>query len=221
VEMLIRRGQVQVAGSMCREPGFKVPSNEIASVRLDGEPLDRPFGVTVILNKPVGYSCSHDERESPLVDELLPAAWADRSPRPEWAGRLDRDTSGLLLISDDHQLLHRLTSPKRHVDKRYRAKLAAPLVDFESAVVHFASGELVLNGEDRPCRAAELIATGDPLVVDIVLREGRYHQVRRMIAAVGGHVETLTRTAFGPWSFDLLPELARGTWVDVDASGFS
>jgi 16S rRNA pseudouridine516 synthase len=220
VDMLIRRGQVSVAEVMQRDPGFKVGPHQFEAVTLDGHQLDRPHGVTVVLNKPVGYSCSHDEREAPLVDELLPDAWAGRTPRPEWAGRLDRDTSGLLLISDDHQLVHRLTSPKHHVDKVYEVKLAAALPDPAAAVTAFASGALMLENDDRPCRPADLtLDDSDPLRVTVVLREGRFHQVRRMILAVGGRVDTLDRIAFGPWSLEVIREtvgeLSPGSWVDV------
>ena len=216
VEMLIRRGQVTVDGQMQRDPSSRVPASLFATVQLDDEPLDRPHGVTVVLHKPVGYSCSHDDREAPLVDELLPPIWAGRTPRPEWAGRLDRETSGLLLISDDHQLVHRLTSPKHHVDKVYDVVIAAPLPDASEAVAAFASGTLMLESDDRPCRSAELHLTGDPLTVQVVLHEGRYHQVRRMIVAVGGHVQSLHRSAFGPWSWASVGELGPGEWVDVD-----
>ncbi len=216
VDVLIRRGQVSIEGVMQRDPTFKVPVALFDAVTLDGEPLDRPHGVTVVLNKPVGYSCSHDERETPLVDELLPQLWAGRTPRPEWAGRLDRDTSGLLLISDDHQLVHRLTSPKHHVDKVYEVTLAAALPNPDAAVAAFASGTLLLEADDRPCRAAELtVSADDPLRVSVVLREGRYHQVRRMILAVGGRVDTLHRSAFGPWSWESVGALAAGDWIDV------
>ncbi len=216
VDVLIRRGQVSVAEVMQRDPALKVAPDQFEVVTLDGKKLDRPHGVTIVLNKPVGYSCSHDERETPLVDELLPDSWAGRTPRPEWAGRLDRDTSGLLLISDDHQLVHRLTSPKHHVDKVYEVTLAAALPDPASAVAAFASGTLMLEADDRPCRPAELtLDDNDPLRVTVVLREGRFHQVRRMILAVGGRVDTLHRSAFGPWSWETVGELSPGSWVDV------
>jgi 16S rRNA pseudouridine516 synthase len=211
VDILIRRGHAVVDGTQIRDGAFKVHPDQFELVTFADQPLDHPFGVTVVLHKPVGYSCSHDSSEAPTVDELLPESWAMRTPRPEWAGRLDRETSGLLLITDDHQLIHRVTSPKHHVSKRYEVSLAAPLADLEFAVAQFASGELSLEGtsaaDAKPCLPAELISTSDPLRVDVVLREGRYHQVRRMITAVGGHVEALHRIQFGEW---LLGDLAPG-----------
>jgi 16S rRNA pseudouridine516 synthase len=119
VKSLLARGHCTIDGVIVREPATKV--TDPATVLFAGEPLDRPNGVFVVLNKPTGYTCSHETREAPLVDELLPASWAIRTPRPEWVGRLDRDTSGLLIITDDHQLLHRLTSPKHHIVKVYEA----------------------------------------------------------------------------------------------------
>jgi 16S rRNA pseudouridine516 synthase len=211
-DMIIRRGQVVVDGTLIRDGAFKVAPDLFDTVRVDGEPLDHPHGVMVILHKPVGYSCSHDLREAPTVDELLPDSWALRTPRPEWAGRLDRDTSGLLLISDDHQLIHRVTSPRHHVQKTYQVTLAAPLPDVEHAMAAFASGTLMLDADPKPCLAAALVLTADPLRVEVVLSEGRYHQVRRMIVAVGGHVESLHRTRFGAWS---LGDLAAGQWIDT------
>jgi 16S rRNA pseudouridine516 synthase len=213
-DMIIRRGQVVVDGTQIRDGAHKVAPELFDTVLVDGEPLDHPHGVLIILHKPVGYSCSHDAREAPTVDELLPESWALRTPRPEWAGRLDRDTSGLLLVSDDHQLIHRVTSPRHHVDKTYQVTLAAPLPDVARAIEAFASGELMLDADPKPCLAAALVPTPDPLRVDVVLHEGRYHQARRMIVAVGGHVEHLHRTQFGQWS---LADLDIGHWADVTA----
>ncbi len=211
VKVLLGRGHCTVDGVIVRDPATKI--DDPSSVLFCGEPLDRPLGVLVVLNKPVGYACSHETREAPLVDELLPPAWGIRTPRPEWVGRLDRDTSGLLVITDDHQLLHRLTSPKQHVVKTYEAVLAMSFSSPEIAIEQFASGSLVLEGESSPCRAAQLVIDPtDGRRASIELTEGRYHQVRRMIAACGGHVETLQRTQFGRFK---LADLAVGQYRDI------
>jgi 16S rRNA pseudouridine516 synthase len=223
VDILIRRGHAVVDGTQIRDPAYKVHPAQFGLVTFADEPLDHPFGVTILLHKPVGYSCSHDASEAPTVDELLPPSWAMRTPRPEWAGRLDRDTSGLLLISDDHQMIHRVTSPKHHVIKRYEVTLAEPFASadaLDAAVEAFASGALMLEGDPKPCLPAVLlrVASGDPLRVDVELREGRYHQVRRMIAAVGGHVTGLHRSSFGEWTLAALGavgSVAPGEWVDI------
>ncbi len=216
VRVLINRGRVRVGDDVVRDAGTNC---DPTLVTLDGEPLDHPSGVFVALHKPVGYSSSHDGREAPLVDELLPPEWAGRTPRPEWAGRLDRDTSGIIIISDDHQLLHRLTSPRHHVDKVYVATVDHLPAD--DAMERFAAG-LVLEGEEnRPCLPAVLAIValeGTGAQVSVTLREGRYHQVRRMLAAVGVHVEALHRVSFGPWRLDALG-LAEGDWCDVPLPG--
>jgi 16S rRNA pseudouridine516 synthase len=211
VDGFIRRGTVNIGARTVRDPATKVAPEQFGEVLVHGEPLDRPWGLSVVLHKPVGYACSHDRSEAPTVDELLPASWARRTPRPEWAGRLDRATSGLLLITDDHQLIHRLTSPKHHVKKLYEVTLAEPLAHAAAAIDHFAAG-VHLHGEERPCVSAELRTTSDPVRVDVVLSEGRYHQVRRMFAAVGGEVVALHRTRFGPWE---LGDLKSGELRDL------
>lgn len=191
VKMMIHRGWVHVAGHVERREATKV---DPAVVTIHREPLDHPGSLLIALNKPVGVSCSHDEREAPLVYGLLPQRWQHRNPRIEAVGRLDRETSGLLLLTDYHQLLHRLTSPKHFVEKHYVATLASePPTDLAAM---FASGELMLEREATPCLPAvvEFISSR---VVQVTLTEGRYHQVRRMFAAVGCHVEQLQRTQVG------------------------
>lgn len=178
-------------------------------VRIDGEPLDPPPGLLLMLNKPVGYTCSKKD-QGRIVDELLPPRFALRDPVVATVGRLDRDTSGLLLLTDDGVLLHRITSPKSHVPKVYEATLARPLHGDEVQV--FASGTLMLEAETSPLRPAELEIL-DPLRVRLTLHEGRYHQVRRMFAAVGNHVDTLHRASVGGLT---LGDLASGQWRALD-----
>ncbi|MEW5791902.1 MAG: pseudouridine synthase [Pseudomonadota bacterium] len=186
----LRQGRVEVQGVSARNPADKVLPD---TVRVDGEPLDHPDGLSVIFHKPVGYVCSHKELGRTIY-ELLPARWAVRKPPLSSVGRLDKDTSGLLLLTDDGQLLHRLTSPRQHIPKVYEAILAEPLRGDETA--RFAAGTLLLEGEERPCLPAELEVLG-PQHVRLTLHEGRYHQVRRMFAAVGNHVTALHRAAIG------------------------
>ena len=211
VTPIIKGGRVTAAGATVRDPNAKVHGH---TVRLDGVELDHPDGILVMLNKPIGVVCSHEPSEGPSSYDLLPPHWEYRNPRVESVGRLDKDTSGLLVFTDDHQLLHRLTSPKHHVVKRYEATLTLP---YDTSLgERLASGTLVLDGESTPCLPAsvELIDEEVPTVA-ISLTEGRYHQVRRMVAACGNHVETLRRTHFGSWSLD---DLAEGTWTDITLS---
>ena len=147
--------------------------------------------------------------------ELLPERWLCRSPQVQTVGRLDKETSGLLLITDDGAFLHALTSPKRHVAKVYEFTTEAPVP--EGAVEEFASGELMLRGEKTPCLPAQLELTGER-EGRLTLHEGRYHQVRRMLAAVGAPVERLCRVEIGALSLGALG-LAPGEWAAIDPTG--
>ncbi len=179
-------------------------------VRVDGEPLDPPPGLVLMLHKPVGYTCSTKDRGR-LVYDLLPPRFAARSPLLSTVGRLDRETSGLLLMTDDGTLLHRIVSPKSHLPKVYEATLASELRGDEAAL--FASGTLLLESEQTPLQPAQMLALG-PRRVRLALTEGRYHQVRRMFAAVGNHVEALHRAAVGGLMLNGLDE---GRWRPLDA----
>ena len=177
-----------------------------ARMEIDGEPLDPPHGVVILLHKPLGMTCSHKE-DGALVYDVLPDRWRRRDPAISTIGRLDKETSGLLLMTDDGDLLHRVISPKKHVAKVYRAQLARPLDGSEIAA--FASGELVLEGEDKPLAPAVLEGVS-PTEALLTVTEGRYHQVRRMFAAVGNHVETLHRERMG--GLVLPDDLGPGEW---------
>ncbi len=170
-------------------------------VRVDGEPLDPPPGLLLILHKPVDFTCSTKDRGR-VVYDLLPPRYRLRSPALSTVGRLDRDTSGLLLLTDDGQLLHRIIAPKSKLPKVYLATLAEDLRGDEAAV--FASGTLMLEGEQTPLLPAELEVLG-PRSARLTLHEGRYHQVRRMFAAVGNHVAALHRERVGGLALDDLP----------------
>jgi 16S rRNA pseudouridine516 synthase len=180
-----------------------------AQVHVDGEALDPPAGLCLMLNKPVGVTCSMKD-VGRLVYDLLPARFRLRNPALSTVGRLDRDTSGLLLLTDDGALLHRIISPKSGVAKVYEATLANDLRGNEAEA--FASGTLMLESEKTPLLPAEL----DVLAARrarITLHEGRYHQVRRMFAAVGNHVTHLHRSALGGLRLD---DLAEGDWRSLD-----
>src|SRR5690606_6817061 len=162
-------------------------------------------GMVLVLHKPVGFTCSTRDAGR-IVHDLLPPRLRARSPAISTVGRLDRDTSGLLLLTDDGQLLHRIISPRAHVAKVYEATLAHDLRGDEAAI--FASGALLLESEKTPLAPATLTALG-PRRARLVLHEGRYHQVRRMFAAVGNHVEALHRSAIGRLD---LGDLRPGEW---------
>ena len=191
VAVLLRDGVITHIDNLPLKSDTKVSHEEIL---YEGEPLDPPTGIVILMNKPLGLVCSHDEGEGRLVYDLLPPRWRVRDPKISTIGRLDKETSGLLLLTDDGALLHRLTSPKHKVPKVYEATLDRPLNGNEAEI--FASGTLMLNGEKTPCLPAKLTIIDDTHVT-LEITEGRYHQVRRMFAAVGNHVTTLHRSAFG------------------------
>jgi 16S rRNA pseudouridine516 synthase len=200
VSSLIREGLITHTLNLPLKSDTKVSHNEI---RFEGEPLDPPQGMVILMHKPVGYVCSHDDGEGKLVYDLLPSRWRLRDPKISTIGRLDKDTSGLLLLTDDGALLHRLTSPRHHVAKVYEATLDRPLSGNEAEI--FASGTLMLNGEKSPCLPAKLTII-DSTHVTLEITEGRYHQVRRMFAAVGNHVIALHRSSFGELTLGDLKE---------------
>ena len=179
-------------------------------MEIDGEPLDPPPGLVMMLNKPLGMTCSRKE-DGALVYDVLPERWRRRDPAISTIGRLDKQTTGLLLLTDDGDLLHRVISPKRHVAKVYRATLARPLDGTEGDV--FAAGGLVLEGEDKPLSPAVLEMLS-PTEARLTVTEGRYHMVRRMFAAVGNHVEGLHRERVG--GLALPDDLAPGDWRLLD-----
>ena len=187
-------------------------------VLVDGIPLDPAPGSVVLLHKPVGYVCSTTDASSPLIYQLLPSRFPFRSPVMAPVGRLDRDTSGLLLVTDDGQLNHRITSPRTHLPKVYEATLASDLRGDEGAL--FASGTLMLDGETEPLKPATLEVL-DARRARLTLTEGRYHQARRMFAAAGNHVTALHRAALGSLT---LGDLAPGEWrllTPVEVAGLS
>ena len=206
VGRMFREGRITDAAGEVLYADDRVPH---AGVRIDGEPLDPAPGLVLMLHKPVGYTCSTKD-PGRVVYELLPPRFRLRRPLLSTVGRLDRDTSGLLLMTDDGALLHRVISPKSEVPKTYEATLAEPLRGDEAGL--FASGTLVLESEATPLLPAELEDLGDRRA-RLTIREGRYHQVRRMFAAAGNHVEALHRSRVGALE---LGDLESGRWRLLD-----
>ncbi len=213
VAQWLKRGRVTRNGEVVKSVNEKAEPQEVL---VDGAPVEFPDGIYVALNKPLGCTCSHKE-EGELVYDLLPAQWLRRNPVVNTVGRLDKETSGLLLLTDDGAFEHAQTSPKRHVPKVYAFTTASPVP--QAAVAQFASGEFMLQGERTPCLPAELVITGE-CTGRLTLHEGRYHQVRRMLAAVGAPVESLERIEIGPLKLAEL-NLAPGEWVEIDPGIFS
>ncbi|WP_119679638.1 pseudouridine synthase [Indioceanicola profundi] len=208
VKAMLRDGRITGTDGAPLGPDDRV---EHADVRVDGEPLDPPQGLVLMLNKPAGYTASTTD-PGRVVYELLPGRFMRRSPIVAPVGRLDRDTTGLLLMTDDGQLLHRITSPKTHLPKVYEVTLDRPLDGHEAEI--FASGTLMLKSEKTPLLPAVLEPTGERNC-RLTITEGRYHQVRRMFAAVGNHVAALHRSAIGGVALGDLPE---GKWRYLSAA---
>jgi 16S rRNA pseudouridine516 synthase len=177
---------------------------------VDGQPWAYHASALVLLHKPTGFECSQKPKHHASVLSLLPPALRTRGVQP--VGRLDADTTGLLLLTDDGALIHRLTSPKHHVPKVYEVSCKHAL---EPAQVQRLLHGVVLDDDPAPVRAAaaELIA---PTHLRLTLTEGKYHQVKRMVAAVGNRVEALHRSAYGMLTLDGLPEPGRWRWIGAD-----
>lgn len=211
VAALIEGGRVTDADGAPLEADARVPH---AAIRLDGSPLDPPPGSLFMLHKPVGYTCSTRDAGR-LVYDLLPPRLRARSPIVSPVGRLDRDTSGLLLLTDDGGLLHRIISPRARIAKVYEAELAQDLRGDEGAL--FQSGGLMLESETTPLLPAGFEALG-PRHARLTLHEGRYHQVRRMFGAVGNRVVALHRSRVGGL---FLGDLPVGQWRVLEADGIA
>ncbi len=206
VQWLFREGRVTNADGEVLYADDAVP---LDAVRIDGEPLDPPPGLLLMLHKPLGVTCSTKDAGR-LVYDLLPPRYRLRDPLLSTVGRLDRETSGLLLLTDDGQLLHRIIAPKSRLPKVYLATLAQDLRGDETAL--FAAGTLMLDGEKTALLPAELDVL-DARRARLTLHEGRYHQVRRMFAAVGNHVDALHRERVGGLTLGDLPD---GQWRALD-----
>lgn len=199
----IRAGEVEVNGAVVDDPEAEVAPAGL-ELTLDGETWAYREKAYLVLHKPAGYECSHRPSHHPSVYALLPSALRERGV--QCVGRLDQDTTGLLLVTDDGAFVHRLTSPKKRVAKVYRADCAEPVTE---AMLEALRSGVQLNDEPAPIAALACEALG-PSTLRLVLSQGKYHQVRRMIAATGNRVEALHREAVGDFA---LPEtLAPGAW---------
>ena len=203
---LIRNGRITDAAGGDLDFDTTIAHKEL---RYDGKPLDPDASAVVMLNKPLGFTCSTKD-PGRIVYDILPMRFRFRKPPVSPIGRLDRDTTGLLLFTADGGFLHRVISPKSNVPKVYEATLARPLTGEEAAI--FGSGTMMLESETKPLLPAELVVTGEK-TARLTLHEGRYHQVRRMFAAVGNHVDALHRSAVGGLTLGDLPE---GQWRELE-----
>jgi 16S rRNA pseudouridine516 synthase len=195
IHALVRAGAVTLDGLSLPAADDRIALTADLPIRMqiDEEPLDPLPGLIVMLHKPLGVSCSRKENGR-LVYDLFPERWRDREPPLSTIGRLDKETSGLLLLTDDGDFLHRIISPRNHVSKRYFVTLATSLRGNEKET--FASGGLMLEGEEKPLLPV-MMEMLSPTTAYVTLMEGRYHQVRRMFAAMKNEVIALHRDRIG------------------------
>ncbi|MFG6449753.1 pseudouridine synthase [Roseateles sp. BYS180W] len=211
-QALLTKGGVAYQGQILRDADHVLPLAGLV-LHVNGEPWPYHAQALIMLHKPSGYECSRQPLHHPSVLSLLPEPLRQRGVQP--VGRLDEDTTGLLLLTDDGQLLHQLTSPRHHVPKVYHVQCKHPLA--ESALQQLCEGVLLQERDprlaERPARAdaAHLLDSG---LLSLTLTEGRYHQVKRMIAAVGNRVSGLHRAQVG--RLVLPPDLAPGQWCWVE-----
>ncbi len=190
-----RAGEITLSGKKITRPDQTITFDQIRAEDLlfNGETIDPPAPLTIMLNKPAGYVCSHKDAGA-LVYDLLPERWRRRKPVLSSVGRLDKDSTGQLLLTDDGNLLHRIIHPRTCSPKHYLVTVSDPLRGDEATL--FSSGDFVIRGDEKPLKPAAWHSKNDHSGV-MVLTEGRYHQIRRMFAAVGNHVVTLHRFQTG------------------------
>ncbi|TFW16758.1 16S rRNA pseudouridine(516) synthase [Massilia arenosa] len=207
---LIEDGEVSVNGEVIDDYKAAVGTDNLMLTVFGEEWLYREH-VYIALNKPADYECSRKPSHHPSILTLLPEQFTWREVQP--VGRLDHDTTGLLLLSDDGAFIHAQSSPKRHVPKVYQATTAEPVTD---ALIQHLLGGVQLHDEPAPIAAIHCVQRGEHLL-EIVLEQGKYHQVKRMLAAAGNHCAALNRSAIGGLELASLG-LAEGEWVHLTAA---
>ncbi len=208
---MIAAGRVQVSGAVVRDPGLNV---EISAVQLDGAPIDADAELYLMLNKPAGVITATEDKRLPTVVSLLPEKYARRRIGP--VGRLDRDVTGLVLLTTDGQLAHRLISPRWKAEKLYRATCEGRLDAADAA--RFAEGLALSDFTALPAKL-DILSAGETSMADVTLSEGKFHQVKRMFAAVGHPLLSLSRLRIGCVTLD--PALAPGEFRPLTAKEIS
>jgi 16S rRNA pseudouridine516 synthase len=205
---IVAEGRVRIAGVVRDDPHAELTVTPGLEFEVDDHLWPYREKAYIALNKPAGYECSRDPQHHLSVFHLLPPQFVARGVQP--VGRLDQDTTGLLLLSDDGAFVHAFTSPKRKVPKVYLATVRHPLDDAQLA--RLCEGVL-LHGEPKPS-AALAARQRDERLLELTVLEGKYHQVKRMVAAAGNRVEKLHREQVGGY---VLPDtLAEGEWRWLD-----
>lgn len=192
VKNMVRRGEVSVNGVVVKDSAVKVSYED--DIKIKGESLLQTEFTYIMLNKPKGVvSASEDKRDKTVVD-ILPDELKRKNLFP--AGRLDKDTTGFSLITDDGDFAHRILSPSRHVDKTYIAEVSEK-INFEKAQQAFADGVVLADGTVLLSAKLELLENGEKQIFKVIIKEGKYHQIKRMFASLGTSVVELKRIAIG------------------------
>lgn len=212
---LIRGGHVTVDGAVCRDAGRRLEPGAV-TVAVDGKPLGYAEHIYLMLNKPAGILCVSRDPKAPTVIDLLPEEYRRRGLFP--AGRLDKDTHGLTLITDDGALAHELLSPRHHVGKVYRARLDRPLT--EEAAAAFRAGPVLADGTRCLPAQVRVVEPGEQPLTEVRIFEGKFHQIKRMFLAVGCTVIWLKRISMGGLQLDEnLPEGACRPLTEAEKMG--
>ena len=206
VQKLVKKGGVKVNDAPIKDPGMQVDENT-ARLTVLGQPVDGRLTRHVMLHKPAGLLTAARDKKQPTVMDLLPEVYASIGCMP--VGRLDKDTTGLLFLTTDGELNHRLLSPGRHVDKTYLAEVDGTLN--ESHIAAFAEGLHLSDFDAQPAKL-EILA---PHLGRVTVHEGKFHQIKRMFTAVGREVTKLHRETFGSLVLD--PNLPEGEWRELTA----
>ena len=210
VKEWIRGGEAAVNGRIIRDPALSFDT-EKDTPALRGKTLDGRVVRHVLMYKPAGVLTAARDPNQPTVMDLLPGVYRSIGCMP--VGRLDKDTTGLLLFTTDGEMNHRLLSPGRHVDKRYRAEVEGQLTPEDTE--RFAAGLPLGDFTALPAELRIIRAGAERSEAEVTVREGKFHQVKRMFSAVGHEVLTLHRCSFGPLELD--PDLRPGEWRELTA----
>ena len=214
---LVQQGWVTVAGQLITDAAAPIEAQDGLAFTVQGQDWRYYEYAAIVLNKPAGHECSQKPSAWPSVYSLLPMPLRMRPSKGKQmgvqaVGRLDQDTTGLLILTDDGQLLHRMAAPKHHVPKVYQVQCKHPVTQ---AQIDKLLASVVLDDDPKPVRASACVLTGE-CSLDLTLEQGKYHQVKRMLAAVGNRVENLHRSQMG--QLHLPPDLQPGQWRWLDAA---
>ena len=197
IKAMIRRGEISLNGVVVKDSGTKASFDD--EITVNGRLLNQTKHIYIMLNKPKGVVSASDDKRDKTVVDILPQELKRKNLFP--AGRLDKDTVGFCLITDDGEFAHNILSPSKHVTKTYVAVLSNP-IDYEKARKGFSDGVILGDGTVLLSAVLEQLQDGDKPVYKVIVKEGKYHQVKRMFSAFGAEVTELNRIAIGGLMLD-------------------